>query len=193
MSSAHADAYPTAPGHAEGAPRKREKKKQQDEKAVEVSINSLLDVLSVILMFLMKSYSATTVQIKPSKDLQVPNSYSSLPVEQSTAITVTLNSILIDDKPVAVTFSDDPNKPGEIAEQDTSNAGMMIDPVFNRLQEVVAHLKRVENKNPDAKFKGVITIIADRRVPAPLIQQVMYTAGQAEYNTFKFAAIQTSR
>jgi biopolymer transport protein ExbD len=171
-------------------PKKKVKKPKLHRmaaKKLDISINSLLDILSVILVFLMKSYSTTTVQIKPSKELQVPFSYSSAMVEESTSITLTLKHILVDDAP-CVNVED-----GKVPEQDLSAGGLLINPLFEKLQDQVAQQKKIEQKNPTAKFKGIVTIIADRYVPFPLLAEAMYTAGQAEFGIFKFALIRIER
>ncbi|RYF04332.1 MAG: biopolymer transporter ExbD [Deltaproteobacteria bacterium] len=167
--------------------RKRGHRTAHAEHPLHVNINSLLDVLSVILVFLMKSYSANVVQIKPSPDLQVPFSYSSAQVMESTAVTVTLKDILIDDVPV-MSLSD-----GAIAENQRSSGGFLIDPLFAKLQETVEHQKKIAAVNKKAEFTGLVTIIADRNVPFSLLTQVMYTLGQAQYAKFKFAAIKSER
>jgi biopolymer transport protein ExbD len=148
---------------------------------------SLLDVLSVILVFLMKSYSANTVQVKPSPDLQVPFSHSTAAVQESTAVTITLKDIMIDDMPV-MNFTG-----GSVADNLKSSGGMLIDPLFARLQETVEQQKKIAAINKKAEFKGIVTIIADRNVPFSLLTQVMYTAGQAQFSKFKFAAIKSER
>jgi biopolymer transport protein ExbD len=176
-----------APPVEEQPKRKRKKKHRALDKKLDISINSLLDILSVILVFLMKSYSTTTVQIKPSKELQVPFSWSSQIVEESTSITVTLKHVLMDDKPVLTLEN------GKVAEQDLSSGGLLIDKLYEKLQDDVAHQKKIEQRNSKAKFKGIVTIIADRYVPFPLLAQVMYTAGQAEFGQFKFALIRSER
>ncbi len=173
-------------GAEEETPKKRKKRGIHEQK-IDVSINSLLDVLSVILVFLMKSYSTSSVQVKPSDDLQVPFTHSTQLVEESTTITITRKDVLVDDSPV-MTLQD-----GKVPDSEKSEAGFLIEPLFQKLKDEVAHLKRIEQKNPTAKFKGVVTIIADRYVPFPVLGQVMYTAGQAEYGDFKFALIKSER
>jgi hypothetical protein len=135
----------------------------------------------------MKSYSAATVQVKPSKDLQVPMSYSQLQVDESTAITITLKGIMVDDIPV-MQLED-----GKVGKADLDGGGFMISPLLTRLNEEVDHLKRIESVNKAAKFEGLVTIISDRHVPFSLLTQVMYTAGQAQFGKFKFAAIKSER
>jgi biopolymer transport protein ExbD len=180
------------PNPAEFAPEhggyvKKQKKAPPHEQNTDVNINSLLDVLSVILVFLMKSYSANTVQVKPSPDLQVPMSWSTQQAQESTAVTVTLKDVMVDDVPV-MSFEG-----GKIPEQDRSSGGYLIDPLFQKLQEAVDHQKKIAQFNKKAEFKGLVTIIADRNVPFSLLTQVMYTAGQAQFSKFKFAAVKTER
>jgi biopolymer transport protein ExbD len=173
--------------HGQGHRRRRRGHGGKGEHEVHVNINSLLDVLSVILVFLMKSYSANTVQVKPSPDLQVPFSHSTAAVQESTAVTITLKDIMIDDMPV-MNFTG-----GSVADNLKSSGGMLIDPLFARLQETVEQQKKIAAINKKAEFKGIVTIIADRNVPFSLLTQVMYTAGQAQFSKFKFAAIKSER
>lgn len=169
--------------------RAKEKKKAKrrarkgEEEPREVSINSLLDVLSVILMFLMKSYTSSTVQVKPSNELQPPFTKSAELVKESVAVTVTLRNVLVNDEPV-IAFVD-----GKVPEDQLAEAGLMIQPLFNKLKDEVDHLKKIASRNAKVKFDGQMTIISDRFVPFSLLTQVMYTAGQSEFSKFDFVAI----
>ena len=173
----------TAASHGHG--KKKKKFKDSSMSASEVNINSLLDVLSVILVFLMKSYSANSVQIKPSHDLQVPISHSTAEVQESTTITVTLKNILMDDIPVLTLDG------GKLpAEEMTDN--LVIASLFTKLQEAVDHEQKIALRS-GVEFKGVVTLIGDRNVSFDLMTRVMNTAGQAKYSKFKFAAIKMER
>jgi hypothetical protein len=139
--------------------------------------------MTIILVFLLKSYSTNPVQLKQTPDLKPPFSPSLLLPQESTAVTVTLNNILVDDDPVMAIEN------GQVPEGERSSGGFLIDPLFQKLQEAVDHQKRVAKFNKQAAFKGIITLIADRHVPFSLLSQVMYTAGQAQFGKFKFAVI----
>ncbi|MBI3179915.1 MAG: biopolymer transporter ExbD [Deltaproteobacteria bacterium] len=151
-----------------------------------LSITSLMDVLTIILVFLLKSYSTNPVQLKQAKDLKLPFSSSELFPEESAAVTITLSTILVNDAPVLKIEN------GVVPESDRSSGGYLIDPLFQKLQEEVDHQKRIAKFNPSAEFKEICTIIADRHVPFTLLAQVMYTAGQATFSKFKFAVIKKS-
>jgi biopolymer transport protein ExbD len=169
-----------------GAPagsKRRPKKKRKIEESSGVSMNSLLDILTIILVFLLKSYSTDPVTLKQAEDLKPPFSSAQLKAEQSTTVTLTLNNLLVDDKPVLRI------EQGVVGEGDTSSNGFLVDPLFQALQESVDHQKRVASFNSSAEFKGIITVISDRHVPFKLLSQVMYTAGQAQFSKFKFMVV----
>ena len=172
---------------APSGPKHKKHKRHRHEPKADLSINSLLDVLSIILVFLLKSYSASTVVLKPSPDLNPPMSNTRIGAEDSTAVTVTLKDIMIDDKPVVNLDN------GKATERDLSHAGMLIEPLFAALQDEVQHQRKIEQRNPKAAFKGIVTIIADRFVPSFVILQVMYTAGLSEFSKFKFLLVKVER
>tara|TARA_Y100001968_G_C19163806_1_gene622174 strand:+ start:37 stop:621 length:585 start_codon:yes stop_codon:yes gene_type:complete len=162
---------------------KKPKKKRKIEEPTGVTMNSLLDILTIILVFLLKSYSTDPVTLKQAEDLKPPFSSAQLKAEQSTTVTLTLNNLLVDDKPVLRI------EEGVVGEGDTSSNGFLVDPLFQALQDSVDHQKRVASFNSSAEFSGVITVISDRHVPFKLLSQVMYTAGQAQFSKFKFMVV----
>lgn len=163
------------------------KKKRKTRRPIEapggLSMNSLMDIMTIILVFLLKSYSTNPVQLKQTADLKPPSSKSQLIPKESTAVTVTVNHILINDEPVVKLTE------GIIDKGDIDSGGFLIQPLFSKLEEEVSHQKKVGEFNDSAKFKGVVTLIADRHVSFKLLSQVMYTAGQAQFSKFKFLVI----
>jgi len=172
---------PESFGAPSGAPKR--KKRREIEEPAAMSMNSLLDILTIILVFLLKSYSTDPVTLKAAEDLKPPFSSAQIKAEQSTTVTLTLNNLLVDDKPVIRI------EQGVVGEGDTSSNGFLVDPLFQALQESVDHQKRVASFNSSAEFTGIITVISDRHVPFKLLSQVMYTAGQAQFSKFKFMVV----
>lgn len=163
-------------------PQKKKKRRALDE-AGPLTITSLMDIMTIILVFLLKSYSANPVQLKGGDELKLPFSTATLNPAESTAITVTLKDILVVDEPVARLEN------GEVSEADLSSGEFLIDPLYEALQQEVDNQKKVEKFNSAAKFSEIVTIISDRNVPFSLLSKVMYTAGQASFSKFKFAVI----
>lgn len=170
-------------GHV--VPRRKKRHSHVDEVKTDVNINSLLDILSVILVFLLKSFASSTVQVKPSEELQIPFSESASPVEESVAVTVTLGTLMVNDKPV-LRFEN-----GEVPKDLLTN-GYLIKPLAQSLETEVKRQELVAQYNKAAEFKGLVTIIADRNIPFRLLTQVMYTIGQASFSKYKFATIKAA-
>ena len=146
-------------------------------------MNSLMDIMTILLVFLLKSYSTDPVQLKGAPDLKPPFSTSELKASESTVVTVTLNNILVDDVPVLKLDS------GEVSEADLSSGSFMIDPLYQKLDEAVVHQKKVYRYQKKKEFEGIVTIVADRHIPFKLLSQVMYTSGQAQFSKFKFMVV----
>lgn len=169
----------------DGAYKKKAKKKELEEVGG-LSMNSLLDIMTIILVFLLKSYSSDPVQLKAAADLKPPFSTADLKPQESTVVTVTLNNILVDDTTVVSLES------GKVAAADLSSGSFLIDPLFQKLNDAVDHQKRVYQYQKNKEFDGLCTIVADRHVPFKLLSQVMYTAGQATFGKFKFMVVKGS-
>jgi len=161
---------------------KKKKKRREEESPPGLSMNSLMDIMTIILVFLLKSYSTDPVQLKGAPDLKPPFSTATLRPSESTIITVTLNNLIVDDKAVAKLEN------GKVAEAELSN-GFLVDSLYQELLDRVDHQKRVYQYQKKKEFEGVVTIVADRHVPFSLLTQVMYTAGQAEFGKFKFMVV----
>ena len=54
-----------------------------------LNITSLMDIMTIILVFLLKSYSTDPVSLKQADDLKPPFSAAQEKPEQSTAVTIT--------------------------------------------------------------------------------------------------------
>lgn len=176
------------------APPDAQRKKRKRRELVEpepLTITSLMDIMTIILVFLLKSYSANPVQLKGGDDLKLPFSTADQEPAESAAITVTLNNILVTDDSVAKLERRDDGTV-QVAESDLSAGGFMIDPLFEALQKEVDKQKKIEKYNKKAKFTELVTIIVDRNVPFSLLSKVMYTAGQASFSKFKFAVVKRS-
>lgn len=174
---------PATFGAPDGAPPRKKKIRRGGEEPGGLSMNSLMDIMTIILVFLLKSYSTDPVQLKSAPDLKPPFSNSELKAVESTIITVTLNNIMVDDAPVAKLDG------GKVSQADLSGGSFLIDPLLQKLNETVEHQKRVYSFRDKKQFEGIATIVADRHVPFELLSQVMYTAGQATFGKFKFMVV----
>jgi biopolymer transport protein ExbD len=159
--------------------------REHDEAIEELNITAMLDMMTIILVFLLKSYSASSTAVTLSEDLMLPRSSSQQAVEEAIRVTITRREISVEDKVVChlVNGAVDPS-----AKRD-GDAGYFITPLFNKLREHVAHLERISRLNPGVKFKGKIIIIGDKAISYRLLTEVLYTAGQARLGNFRLMVL----
>jgi biopolymer transport protein ExbD len=144
-----------------------------------------MDILTIMLVFLLKSYATDPINITPGPDLDIPKSTSLLQPAATVTVTVAKSSIVVDNEPVSVV------KDGKVeaSQKRGGEDAYFIIPLNKALVEAVEKKRRLEAINPTVKFDGVCTIVMDKETPYRLLTEVMYTAGQAEFSNFKFATI----
>ncbi len=166
---------------------RREKGGRGEEEGGSMNINSLMDILVILLVFLLKSYGDQPIKVTGA-DLQVPKSTTQLTPEDMTTITISRSGILVNDKQTVDV------KDGAVdrSQKKGGESSLYIQPVFDTLTEEVNKKKR-QQQLLNQKYEPVATIIADQTTPYRLVTEVMYTAGQAELSKFKFAVIKGTR
>ena len=171
------------------AQRSRKKKRAAggsggSEAEGDVNINSLMDIMVIILVFLLKSFGDQPVKVT-GDDLQVPKSSTELTPEDMTTITMTRNVILVNDEKVTDVPVDKSQKRG-------GDSGLEIIPLLDKLNTTIEK-KKQQMKLLNEEFKPVVTVVADQTTPYRLVTEVMYTAGQAGLSKYKFAVVRGDR
>jgi len=166
--------------------KKRDKHKpKRDDGIKDLNINSLMDILTILLVFLLKSYSTDPLTIEPSSDLNIPKSKSQLKPEAAVTVTVSKSAILVDNKPVMQV------KDGKVDESQKRGGGdgYFIIPLNKELMTAMEQQKQLSEVNDSIKFDGMLTVVMDEDIPYRLLTEIMYSAGQAEFSKYKFATI----
>lgn len=151
-----------------------------------LKITSLMDAMVIILCFLLKSYASDPVNIQQSDVLTLPSSKAEDPLERAVVIAITSQAILVDDAKVVDLRQGavDPSNKRDGA------TGFFIEPLYQALQNSMQKAKAMRQRNPQAVTSiGMAMILGDYRINYRLLSEVLYTAGQAEFNRFKFAVV----
>lgn len=166
--------------------RKNASKGRRTENEQSVSITSLMDIMTILLVFMLKNYATNPMNINPSSDLQLVQSTEKTELhERMTPLAITKNHILVDDKPI-VQIKD--GKVSPTAKRDGED-GYFITPLFDALKAVAEHQKKLATYNKTVEFKGRLLVLGDEEIPYRLLSEVLYTAGQAEFAEYEFAVI----
>jgi biopolymer transport protein ExbD len=162
--------------------RKKRVEREAAGEIKELNITAMMDMMTIILVFLIKSYTASSITVTASEDVRPPLSTTRLTPKDTIAITVTPKSILVGDKK-KVDLTNMAVKPSDLD-------GKRILPLDAALQKEVEKLKYIAERNPAAPFNREVAIIGDKRVPYELLSSVLYTAGQNELENFRFVVLQ---
>ncbi len=166
--------------------RKEKMKLRRPGGGVALTPTSLLDIMTILLVFMLKNYATNPMNINPSGDLRLVKSTDvSESHKHLVPLAITSKHILVDDKPV-VQVKD--GKVSATAKREGGD-GYFITPLFDALQATAEHQKKLAEYNSSVKFEGELMIVADKDVPFRLLSEVLYTAGQAEFGKFEFAVI----
>lgn len=162
--------------------RKKRKEREAEGEIKELNITAMMDIMTIILVFLIKSYTASSVTMTASEELRPPLSTTRLTPKDTVAITVTPRHILVADK-VKATLDK------QMQPRSDEMAGKLILPLDAALKKEVEKLKYIAERNPGAPFMHEVSIIGDRRISYELLSSVLYTAGQNELENFRFVVI----
>jgi biopolymer transport protein ExbD len=161
--------------------RKRRHERAAEGEIKELNITAMMDMMTIILVFLIKSYASSSVNMTASDDLKPPISTTRLTPKDTIAITITKKAVLVDDRAM-VTLNN-----GVIASSDLS--GRLIMPLDSALKKKVDKAKQIEERGGTV-FSHELTVIGDKRIPYDLLMSVLYTAGQNELENYRFIVIQ---
>jgi biopolymer transport protein ExbD len=165
---------------ANRASRFSRKKKNQ---VFDVDITSLLDILTILLIFLIQSYNSSGVIINVPKDIELPRSASESLNNFGVNVQVSKTQIWVDDTEVLNSEATD-----QSAIYD--EGGRRIVPLYNELVKIKETIKQSEKLSPQAKkFSGVVNLIVDKSIKYNYLKRVMYTSASAGFKEFKFVVL----
>jgi biopolymer transport protein ExbD len=163
----------------------------------ELNITSMMDMMTIILVFLLKSYSTDDISVAGNDDLVLPVSTSLKSPKLAVNVVVSQRDILVDGEPVLQLeeiMDPDTNQP-LVQVPDSAKRGAKIIDLYDKLVSKAETSKRLGEQAQgvdDLDFKGQVLLQCDKRLPFKVIREIMYTAGQAQFGEFKFVVIKGS-
>jgi len=174
---------------AEKQKAKKDKRRRRKVERDKLLINSLMDAFTIILCFLMKSFGSDPVQIRQSDELMLPRtSEDKQGLEDAIVIAISKRAIMVQDNKVADLRD---GTVDESLKRDGAD-GLLINPLLDALKERVQHLKMLSART-NRPFEGMALVVADSKTSYRLLTEVLYTAGQAEFEKFKFVAAEGAK
>ena len=138
---------------------------------VKLTLTSMVDMFTLIVVFLLKNYSAQGQMVTPAQGLLLPSSSVEKSAGEALSVKISEKTIMVENSIVV----DEPAYRALLAQKD-----FMIEPLFKVLSE---HSKSARQSAEILKteFSGRISIQGDVAIPYNVLTRVMYTCGQAGY------------
>jgi len=140
---------------------------------VKVQLTSMMDMFTIILVFLLMAYSTEGQLITPSDDITLPESSVDKSPEVGLDLVVSREWIMVNQDPVI--------KVKEVIE----TKSFIIKPLQEKLYLYAREAKRMEELY-GSKFSGKVTIQGDKSIPYKLLVKVMATCGKSDYPNMRF-------
>jgi biopolymer transport protein ExbD len=157
--------------------RIRKTRSNKGLKALKPQLTSLVDVMTILLIYLLSSFSGEGQIITVSKALMLPESSAEKQPSLTVVIAVNNNYILADNIHVGSV--------GDVLSSDD----LIIPGLYSWLGDRRVTTEKIEKYSDKVKFKGDITIQADKKISFRLLKKIMYTCGRQGYNNFSLAVL----
>jgi biopolymer transport protein ExbD len=169
--------------------RKAIQKNKREPEIDFLNITAMLDLMTIILVFLLKSMASSSASIPQSKDLALPDSIITTEASQEgVVIVISKTQILVGDDPnpvVTLPSREQLAQSGVDSRYKRSGPNdMYIVPLANALSHARETDKAIRKaKGQDASSSDAV-IVADASTPYRLLLEVLFTAGQSEYGKY---------
>jgi biopolymer transport protein ExbD len=143
-----------------------------------LSMTSIMDMMTIILCYLIRSFAAEGQLMTNSDNLILPLSTSrTSPSAVNLGISITSDWILVDNTPVVRT--------AEVRKQEA----MEITPMIEKLQVAMAQEERMVKIGMASRVTGEAVVQADKNIEYDIIFKTIFSCGQVGYNHVKFAVM----
>ena len=139
---------------------------------------------SILIVFLLKSFDSSAVNVTPHKGLRLPSSITTTNPVEGVKLIVSQKAIFVDQKQVAELVE------GKLKSEDVEESDQdFIQPLYKELDRLAKQSQKIAEINEEFKFEGVVVMQADAKLPYDLLKKVMYTSSLAGYADMKMATI----
>jgi biopolymer transport protein ExbD len=155
---------------------------QQGKKSTyaELNITSMVDMLMILVVFLLQTFSASGELLTVQKNIVLPEAMNYKDLEQAHIIAVSKDSVTLDGRMVA---------DATVLNQENTTDWKIVE-----LHDTLVTFKNNDKLlHPSDEWKGMVIVQADKGVDFKVIKKVMYSCAMAGYLNVNFAVQQKSK
>ncbi len=144
-----------------------------------VMLTPLVDIFTILLIFLLMSYSTSGHMTYMAQSVLMPESLTREQLEPAVEISVSTDRIYVDGDVILDDLS-------EWYETDK----LLIPALYETLKLKAVRYRKMEESVPLFRFTGVATVQADKVIPFQFLKKVLYTVDRAEFPNISLAVFQ---
>jgi biopolymer transport protein ExbD len=149
----------------------RHKRRKRGESVVKLNITSMIDMFTLMVVFLLQNFSAQGQLVTPAQGLTLPKSSIEKAAGEGLSVKIGMNAIMVE-KVVIVNEKQYRELLGQ--------KEFMISPLYESLKKYSEEARKSAEMFK-TEFSGRISIQGDTAIPYNVLTRVMYTCGQAGY------------
>jgi len=161
--------------------RRRRLNRRRVHGTTTLRLTSMMDILTTLLLFLLKSFVMEGEATTPVAGVSLPASSSETTPRAAIVIAIFDDAVMIDGEVVAR------------VSREESSRDLLIQPLAARLEAareqalVIARLR-----GADTSFSGRVSIQGDRDIHFAILQRVMYTCSASGFDEISLAVLRTT-
>ena len=170
--------------------RKEISKKKLEPEVSFLNITALMDMMTIILVFLLKTLSQSTAQQPPNADLTMPKSViSAEPAEDGVTVLVTKTHVIVDDQ-VILDVPTDATHGAAVADKRGGPNDLYLTKLGVAAKAWRDRDKQLRRLHGQDSSSSEATIIVDKDTPYRFVAEVLYTLGQSEFAKYHLMVMQ---
>ena len=151
-------------------------KKNLTKEEGSLNMNSMMDMMTIILLFLLKSFSTEGALVTPSEELRLPVSQQGEKPKKELSVMISKTMIMVNDQIVVPDLSVIPKDQ------------MIIGPLASKLAEYAQQEHDLEI-DVGKEFTHQVNIQGDEKLPFEILFKVMFTCSKTEFYKMRLVTI----
>lgn len=149
-----------------------------------LQLTAMVDMFTILIVFLLKSYSTSAVHINPAEGLMLPYSTSTTHPVEALKLIVSREGIFVEGEHIVV--FENGNLTTDYFDRNDPD---FIKQLYHSLDQHAEKAKEIAGQNDSYNFEGKIVMQADSGLDYGLLKKVMYTSSLAGYADLKLATM----
>jgi biopolymer transport protein ExbD len=170
----------------------RRGRRRTGNEEIALQITSMADVFIILLVFLLKSYSVSAIDIDVGKEIKLPIANGGTESVEAMKVQVTETGITLEGHPVIKFDKYEPSR-GEVSRDGTiPELVKAMRKEREKQREIASASVKQGTKVEDAvkkNFDAKLLVIADKKVPYRLLKNVLASASEMDFTDFKLVVV----